>query len=78
MLSETVASALQFLDDDSTRETRKLIRMMDIFFDYLNVKNPLEHKLKRKDSHAPYRKVNDWRFKVCESYQLINIILLCQ
>ena len=76
VLSETVASALQFLDDDNTCETRKMIRMMDIFFDCLNVKNPLEHKLKRKDSRAPYCKVNDWRFKVCESYQLINVEII--
>ena len=71
-----MAGALQFLDDDNTRETRKMIWMMDIFFDCLNVKNPLEHELKHKDSHAPYHKVNDWRFKVCESYQLINVEII--
>ena len=33
VLSESVASALTFLDDDRTQETRKFIRMMDSFFD---------------------------------------------
>ena len=37
---------------------------MDVFFDYLNVKNSMEHKLKRKEAKAPYRKASDWRFKV--------------
>ena len=27
----------------------------------------MESKLKRKDSHAPYHKCNDWRFKVRNS-----------
>ena len=64
VLSETVASALQFVDEENTRETRKLIRMMDTFFDCGNVRSPLKHKLKCKDNRAPYRKVNDWIFKV--------------
>ena len=61
-----MASALQFLDDDNTRETRRFIRMKDIIFDCLNAcKESVEHKLKRKENCAPYCKVNDWRFKVC-------------
>ena len=67
MLSESVASALQFMDREETQETYKFIRTMDLFFDCLNVKNPLESKLKRKDSRAPYCKYNDWRFKVRNS-----------
>ena len=44
-MSETVASALQLLDEDNTRETRMFLRMMDRFFDAQNVKNPLgRHK----------------------------------
>ncbi len=63
-MSETVASALQFLDDDRTRETRLFIRMIDRFFDAVNVKNPLEGRHKRKDSRAPYYSAIDERFKV--------------
>ena len=47
-MSESVASALEFLDNDNTRETRLFIRMIDRFFDYLNVQSPLAHQLKQK------------------------------
>ena len=63
-MSETVASALQFVDDDRTRETQQFIRMIDLFFDALNVKNPLEGKLKRKPFRLPYYTPQDERFKV--------------
>ena len=63
-MSETVASALQFVDDDRTRETRQFIRMIDLFFDALNVKSPLEGKLKRKLFRLPYYSPQDERFKV--------------
>ena len=63
-MSESVACALEFLDNDPTKQTRLFIRMMDHFFDYLNVRSPLAHQLKRKESIAPYRKPNDKRLKV--------------
>lgn len=63
-MSESVASALEFLDNDNTRETRLFIRMIDRFFDYLNIRSPLAHQLKRKEGIAPYRKQDDQRFKV--------------
>ena len=63
-MSESVASALQYLDNDKTQQTRLFIRMVDRFFDYLNVRNPLLAKMKRKDSVAPYTHPNDERFKV--------------
>ena len=63
-MSERVASALEFLDNDRTKETRRFIRMVDSFFDYLNVRSPLAHQLKRKESIAPYAKPTDERFKV--------------
>ena len=44
---------------DDTQETWRFIRMMGVFFDCLNVKNPIEHKMKRKEARALYRKVND-------------------
>ena len=63
-MSESVASALEFLDNDNTQQTRLFIRMVDRFFDYLNVKGPMMAQLKRKDSIAPYRNPKDERFKV--------------
>ena len=64
VMSETVASALQFTNNERTKETRKFIRMIDTFFDCLNVKSPLEGKLKRKQFRSPYTSPNDERFKV--------------
>ena len=52
-MSESVASALQLLNEQGTRETRTLIRMIDRFFDALNVKSAIQWKVKRKDSIAP-------------------------
>lgn len=64
-MSESVASALEFLDNDGTQQTRLFIRMIDRFFDYLNVKSPKVADFKRKNSIAPYRKTDNKRFKVC-------------
>ena len=63
-MSESVASALQLLNEQGTRETRTLIRMIDRFFDALNVKSAIQWKVKRKDSIAPYETPSDERFKV--------------
>ena len=63
-MSESVASALEFLDNDATQETRLFIRMIDKFFDCLNAKGPQMAKLKRKDDIAPYSTASDERFKV--------------
>ena len=63
-MSESVASALGFMDNDSMQQTRVFIWMVDKFFDYLNVKGPKVALLKRKDSIAPYKSPNDERFKV--------------
>ena len=64
VMSESVACALEFMDNDSTQQTRVFIRMVDRFFDYLNVKSPKVALRKRKDSIAPYKTPNDERFKV--------------
>lgn len=63
-MSESVACALEYLDNDGTQQTRLFIRMIDKFFDCLNAKGPLMAKLKRKDDIAPYAKPNDYRFQV--------------
>ena len=63
-MSESVASALQLINSEGTRETRYFIRMIDRFFDCLNGKSPILHHLKRKDNIAPYSSCTDSRFKV--------------
>ena len=65
VLSSTVADALTFEDRDETVETRQFIRHMDMFFDCLNVRNPIEGKLRRKEFREPYRSPHDERFNVC-------------
>ena len=71
-MSETVASALQVIDEDNTRATRLFIRMIDMCFDALNVKNTLEGKLKRKEFQLPYTDPLDERFKVCHVYNVAS------
>lgn len=66
VMSETVASALQFVNEEQTRETRVFIRMIDKFFDVLNVKNPVEGQHKRKDNRVPFKSPKDERFKVSD------------
>ena len=63
-MSESVASALQCIDPDGTEQTRLFIRMIDKFFDCMNVKGPQVAKVKRKDNLAPYKSPGDERFKV--------------
>ena len=64
VMSESVASALQFIDNDGTEQTRLFIRTIDKFFDCMNVKGPQMAKLKRKANIAPYKSPTDERFKV--------------
>ena len=63
-MSESVACALELLNREDTRETRLFIRMIDHFFDYLNVKGPRIGQWKKKDALLPYRSHTDERFKV--------------
>ena len=63
-MSSTMADALTFYDQDETTETRVFIRMIDQFFDCMNVRSKLEGKLRRKDQRFPYTSSNDHRFKV--------------
>ena len=59
-----MACALEYLDNEGTQQTRLFIRMIDHFFDCLNVKSELMASLKRKERRAPYRNTKDKRFKV--------------
>ena len=61
---ESVACALEFMNNEETTETRRFIRLTDMFFDCLNVKDTLSATIKRKEYRAPYRSPRDMRFKV--------------
>ena len=74
-MSESVASALEYLDNDATQQTRLFIRMIDKFFDCLNAKGPQMAKLKRKNDIAPYARSADERFKVKNSILTFYFIL---
>ena len=62
-MSGSVACCLEYLNKEGTEQTRLFIRMVDMFFDYLNVKSTLMAKTKRKQSREPYRSSSDARFK---------------
>ena len=63
-MSSTVADALTYYNDESTIETRTFIRLIDSFFDCLNVKSQQEGIMKRKPNREAYTKPSDERFKV--------------
>ena len=63
-MSESVACVLEYMGNEKTKQTRLFIRMIDHFFDYMNVKSPLLSQLKRRDSIAPYRSPSNYHFKV--------------
>lgn len=76
VLSESVASALEYLDQDETSETRKFLRLMEVFFDCLNTMNPIEYIRKRKANRTLYWKPDDWRFKVSNGCCTVSIICI--
>ena len=63
-MSETVANALVDSGDKGAEETAKFIRMIDKFFDSLNVTNLVTGKKKRKVFQSPYISSNDFRLQV--------------
>ena len=63
VMSESIASALHFIDPDGTEQTRLFIRMVSKFFDCMNAKGPQLAKVKRKDNIAPYMRPTDERFR---------------
>ena len=73
VLSDTVANASTYMDQDMTTETRLFIAMMDRFFDCLNVKSPTEGVCKRKECRLPYQTPTDWRFKVCNVIKIVYL-----
>ena len=67
VLSSTVAAVLKECGSPDASETSNLCKMMDDFFDCLNVRSLKEHKLKRKPFLAPYTSVSDPRFEYLEN-----------
>ena len=51
--------ALEKTGEDEVLETAKFVRMMDWFFDFLNVTNLVTGKQKRKAFQEPYRPNKD-------------------
>ena len=62
VLSETVGKVLLVTGSAEVAATANLYLMMDKFFDYLNVRNTEEHKIKLKSFLRRYRNINDVRF----------------
>ena len=69
-MSESVACALEYLDNDTTQQTGLFIRMTYKCFDCLNSKGPKMVMLKRKADIGPHTKMSDYRFKVIMSHLL--------
>ena len=66
VLSSTVAAVLKEFGSPDASETSNFCKMMDDFFDCLNVRSLKEHKLKRKPFLAPYTSVSGPRFEYLE------------
>ena len=62
VLSATVAAVLQSFGPPEAAATAKFCKMVDGFFDCLNVRSTKEHERKRKPFLAPYTSLNDERF----------------
>lgn len=68
-----MANALEHTKGNEVEETVKFVRMIDKFFDCLNVNSFTQGKHKRKPFQEPYRSKDDFRIKV--HMQLISLIL---
>ena len=63
VLSNTVAQALErHYSSGEAQETARLCKMMNDFFDCLNIRSTTEHLRKQNALLAPYRAVDDERF----------------
>ena len=65
MLSESVANALKHVGGEEVAETVQFIKMIDKFFDTLNVTNFSSGKLKRKPFKDPYKPSTDGKQDFC-------------
>lgn len=64
VLSETVSKALEHSGGNEASETAKFVKMIDRFFDCLNVTNLTNGMHKRKSFQDPYTKADDFHLKV--------------
>ena len=64
VLSSSVADALKYLGEDDTSETESFVRLMDTFFDCMNVRSTVEGTRKLKPNLKPYYSQDDDRLKV--------------
>ena len=62
VLSSSVSAVLTRFGTPDTAGTSKLCKMVDSFFDYLNVRCIHEHERKKKTFLAPYTSTEDPRF----------------
>ena len=65
-----MANGIEHVGGKEVEETVKFVRMMDKFFDCLNVTNLSSGKHNRKSFQDPYRRLpgggtNDFRLKIC-------------
>lgn len=63
VLSFTVANALEMLYGDNISETVNFLRVMNRFFDCMNVRNLFEGRNKRNPDLNPYRSTDDDRLR---------------
>ncbi|CAC5363149.1 THAP9 [Mytilus coruscus] len=63
VLSSTVANALEMMYGDNVSETVNFPRIIDKFFDCLNVRNLYEGRNKRNPNLNPYTNINDERLQ---------------
>lgn len=62
VLSETVGNVINEFGPPEAAGSAQFCIMMDKFFDCLNVKNTVDHELKRKPFLRPYESIDDIRF----------------
>jgi len=76
VLSKSVADGLSYYGDPATKATEKFCRLMDRFFDCLNVRCMDAWREKKKNDLKPYTDPNDERLKVAmiASINYCNII----
>ena len=68
VLSATTANTLKQFYGSDTHETAEFCKLMDMFFDALNVRSTKEGQFKRKKFLQPYTSLNDEKFHWLESF----------
>ena len=74
-----MANALSLVGGVEAEATAKFVRIVDRFFDCMNVATYTEGKLQRNPFKQPYRSPSDFRLKVniqSHACKLLNIIFM--